>query len=123
MRVKDIDPLAQQKIGVIVETALRHNVGLELPQRSRGGVARVGEFGKTVFFAIFIHALERFKRHHHFAAHLKVRGQPGLLQGLGIDAERNGAHGAHVAGNVFAHRAIAAADGALQFAVFVPEGQ
>src|SRR5437899_7796823 len=33
MRVKDIDPLAQQKIGVIVETALRHNVGLELPQR------------------------------------------------------------------------------------------
>ncbi len=123
MRVKDIDPVAQQKVSVIVEAALRHNVGLELPQCSGGGVTRVGELGKAVLFAVFIHALERFKRHHHFAAHFKVGGQPGLLQGFGIDAERNRAHGAHIAGNVFAHRAIAAADGALQFAVFIPEGQ
>ena len=82
----------------------------------------LANFGSPLLLALLVHALERRERHQHFAAHLEVRRQLGLLSVLaGIVSGT--AHGAHVGRDVLADRAVAARDAQRQPAAFEAQRQ
>src|SRR4051812_2926449 len=71
-----------------VEPALRDDVGFKGADRSRRGIARIGEFRELQLFSLRVHTRERSERHDDLAPHLEIRRQPGLLQYCGRDRER-----------------------------------
>ncbi len=93
-----------------------------LAQRSRRGVARVGEGRLAVVHGSAVERLEAALGHVHLAAQLQrgagaAHGPAGLL----AQGQRHVAHGAHVGGHVLAGGAVAARGGAHEHALVVGE--
>ena len=121
--LEDGASLGEQRVREKIEAALGGDVGLQHSYRAGRGIARVGELRQTLLFALVVHALKGGQRHQQFAAHFEVGRQAGLGQRLGGNGERHTAHGAHVEGHVFAHRAVAAGDAQRQLAAGKAQGQ
>src|SRR4029077_1581323 len=96
---------------------------LELTHGSGRGVARIGKNREPLFFALLVHSFKGGDGHEHLATDFEVRGNPRLFQFFQWNRERNGAHGAHVQGDVFADGTVATGDAADQFATLVVQGQ
>ncbi len=82
-------------------------VGIELAQRAGSRIARVlvGRF--ALFFQPLVEFFEILDHHEGFAAHDEVLRRGGPF-GVHRDAQGDGAQGAQVGGDIFAHFAIAA---------------
>src|SRR5919108_2725615 len=66
-----------------------------------------------------VQRLKRLARHHHFAAHLKIRPQLHFFQRRRVHPQRHRPDGLHIRRHVLASRAISARHSAHQHAVFV----
>ncbi len=104
----------EEEVGVEVEAALRDDVGLERADGAGGGVARVCGGSLAGGFALLVELAEGCLRKHDLAPDLEVRRHAGGLELCGGDAERDGADGADVRGDVLADGAIAAREAALE---------
>ena len=88
-------------IGIKGQGAAGGDLGIELAQAARGGVARVGEGLFPLAPGAFIECLETLFGHENLAAHFQHFG-PALPQ----QAQGNGADGAHVGGDILAPVAV-----------------
>src|SRR5208282_1987113 len=75
-------PILEQDIREEVHAAFRRNICIQLPHRTRSEITWVGKCRESLTFSFLIHFLEGRRRHEQFAAYLKIRGNPGLLQFL-----------------------------------------
>ena len=95
----------------------RHLPGVQLLERSCGGVARIGEGGQTFRVPLFIELGESFVGHEDFSAHFQHGGSV-CRKGQG-----NGADGAHVGRYVVPHLAVPARGRITHAPVAVHDGQ
>ena len=65
--------VGEQEVGVVFEAALGGELRLQQAQRAGGGVARIGEAGEALLFAVGIEAFEGAAVHDDFAAHFEGR--------------------------------------------------
>ena len=107
-------PSRREEVGVEVEASLGDDVRFEGADGAGGGVARVDCGCEALGFALLVHLEEGGLREDDLAAHLKGLGQAGGFEVGDGDAQRDGADGADVAGDVFADGAVAAGDAAGQ---------
>ena len=102
---------------------MRGDAGFELADRAGGGVARVGEYCQSLLLALVVHFLKAAMGISISPRTSKVGGNPGFLQLVQRNGKRDGAHRAHIQGDVFADGAVAARDAADQLAILVVQGQ
>ena len=98
-------------------------LGLEWRTAPAVEVARVGEHRQSLLFALFIHCLKAARGISISPRVSKSRGMPAFFNFSFGNRERDRADGAHVQGDVFADRAVAARDAAFEASVVVDEGQ
>src|ERR1700704_5973983 len=121
MPVEKSPAILQQCVTKIIEPPLRCNIGIELPHRTSGEIARISKSCESVALAFFIQLLESRRRHEQFAAHLEIRRDSCLLQFFFEDRKRNRADGAYIQGDIFTYGTVAASDPAHQLPVVVAE--
>ena len=83
-----------------IQLATCRDPGIQLPERTGGGVARVGKQGLALALAHGIQAVKHLARHIDLAAHAK-RERFGQRQ-------RDGGNGAQIFGHILADKAVAA---------------
>ena len=105
-----------EAVGEKAQLAAGGNGGVKLAQAARGGIARVGEGFAAIALSGCVQRGEGGFRHVNFATDVDDCRRRGVEQ-----AQRDGADGAHVGGDVFAGRAVAARRRAHQHAVFVAQ--
>src|SRR5579875_1261012 len=93
------------------------DAGVELLERARGGVARVGEDGLARLLALTVEATERLERKVDLAACLESGGDGTARP----ERERHAADGADVRGDILADGAVAARGARCEPAVLVDE--
>src|SRR5712692_584187 len=98
------------------QAAAARDLGIELPQRSRGGIARVGERGLARLLTLAVQLGEAGLGKVDLAAHLHQPGPP-----LAREPQRHVDHRAQVGGDVFAHQAVAARGADHEHPLFVCE--
>src|ERR1035438_5503054 len=115
MAVEGGAAFGEQEVGVVFEAAFGGNPRLQLAERARGGVARIGEAGEALGVALAVEAFEGAAAHNGFTADFEARERA-------LHAQRKGADGAGIFGYVFAHRAVSTGDGLGKFAVAIVGG-
>ena len=63
--------LGEQEVSVVFEAAFGSKLRLQQAERSGSGIARIGEAGESLCFAVGIEAFESAAAHDGFAANLK----------------------------------------------------
>ena len=114
--VREGEVVAGQLVERAVEASPRHDGRGLLFERSRGGVARIGEELFAVGLSFGVQTVERGVGHEDLAPDLEVVGPVVALQ-----PQRHAAHGAHVGRHIVAREAVAARHGAQQAPVLVGE--
>ena len=107
-----------QGVGEKVQASRCHNFGIELTQRSGTGVAGVGKQSFTARFPFRIDLGERVVWNKGFTANLHP-----LRWIVELQAEGNGADGAHVGGDLFAALAVSPCGCPFKNPVAVTEGK
>ena len=114
--VREGEVVAGQLVERTVEASPRHDGRGLLFERSRGGIARIGEELFAVGLALGVQAVERGVGHEDLAPDLEVLGPPRAAQ-----PQRYGTYRADVGRDVVARDAVAARHGACQRSVVVGE--
>ena len=101
--------LPRYVVEVGIESALGYDRGIELLERTAGGIARISEEGEFSTMTLGIQSVE---------LHEGQEDLPTYLEALGIaratQAEGDGADRAHISRHVIAHLSVATSDGTGQ---------
>ena len=112
MQAHRLAPAGQQIVRVKIELPRPRDLRIENAHRARRDIARIRVALPALLLLLFIQGFEGAQRHDDFSAHFKIRRQAQFLQLRGIHAQRDRADRAHIRGDVFAGRAVAARDAA-----------
>ena len=92
-------------VEVGIEATLSYDSGIELLERTAGGIARISEEGEVSTMTLGIQSVELHEGQENLPTYLKALGIARATQ-----TEGNGAYRAHISRHIIAHLSVATSD-------------
>src|SRR5688500_14526635 len=102
------------------EPAVCRNAGVELSQRTCGGIARINERSFIFFVLLPVKLLEIRLQHQHFASHFE-KGRSMSSATTAFQCQGNGTNGSQIQGDILTHITIAPSCTRREYTIFIAE--